>query len=147
MFFDTPEGKNDLVKIVTDVLGDRNLEMPRSFSIPLRGVMMEGAAYPAYSISNHLFVLAKVVDGAVNLFDSFYIASFDGDTFESAYTKVEGIRNGELTVTIKKNQPIWPEWKGEDTAEDIGGIRFRLNDGKWEKEAPVKSENNDNGAA
>ena len=106
MFFDTPEGKNDLVKIVTDVLGDRNLEMPRSLSIPLRGLVMEGAAYPAYSISNHLFVLAKVVDGAVNLFDSFYIASFDGDTFESAYTKVEGIRNGELTVTIKKNQTI-----------------------------------------
>ena len=147
MFFDTPEGKNDLVKIVTDVLGDRNLEMPRSLSIPLRGLVMEGAAYPAYSISNHLFVLAKVVDGAVNLFDSFYIASFDGDTFESAYTKVEGIRNGEITVTIKKNQPIWPEWTGEDTAEDIGGIRFRLNDGKWEKEVPVKSENKDNGAA
>ena len=36
-------------------------------------------------------------------------------------------------MTIKKDQPVWPEWTGEDTAEDIGGGHFQLVDGQWQE--------------
>ena len=59
--------------------------------------------------------------------------------FESNYTRVEGISSGELTVTIRKDQPVWPEWTEDDEAEDIGGRQYQLVDGQWEekKEEPA----------
>ena len=47
------------------------------------------------------------------------------------YLKVEGIVDNKLTVTIKKGQPIWPEWTGADTAEDLNGNRYVLVNGVW----------------
>ena len=57
--------------------------------------------------------------------------TFDGDTFESDYTRVEGISGGDPVVTIKKDQPVWPEWIDEDEAEDIGGKKYQLTDDGW----------------
>jgi hypothetical protein len=53
-------------------------------------------------------ILMDGTDGEVSLFDGFYTAGFDGDVFESDYTRLEGIRDGDLQVTLKKDQPIWP---------------------------------------
>ena len=65
------------------------------------------------------------------MFGDFYASTFNGDVFESAYTRVEGIRDGDLKVTLKKDQPIWPEWTGENTAEDIQDNQYERIDGIW----------------
>ena len=72
------------------------------------------------------------------MFDGFYTNTFDGDTFDSDYIRIEGIVDGDLNVTIKEGQPIWPEWTGEDTATDIAGNEYVRVDGEWypAEEAP-----------
>ena len=42
-------------------------------------------------------------------------------------------------VTIKENQPVWPEWTGEDTALTVGGDNFIRVNGQWtsETKAPL----------
>ena len=49
-----------------------------------------------------------------------------------------------IVVTIKKGQPVWPEWISEDEAEDIGGKKYQLIDGEWteQKEEPGVQANN-----
>ena len=86
-------------------------------------------------------VTAVTTAGKVNMFGDFYASTFDGDVFESAYTRVEGIRDGNLKVTLKKDQPIWPEWTDEDSAEDQNGEKYELTDKGWfkEEEMPMKS--------
>ena len=111
MFFDTPKGEDSLVKAVTNVLAGRELELPMSLKIVLRGRYMEGADKPVYTLADNAFVLCDGTDGAVDV-QGKYTASFDGDVFESNYTRIEGIRDGSLSVTIKENQPVWPEWTG-----------------------------------
>ena len=69
--------------------------------------------------------------GKVDLFDGLYRATFDGDVFESDYTRIEGISTGDIVLTIKKGQSVWPEWIGDDEAEDLGGKQYRLEDGQW----------------
>ena len=130
-FFDTRSSEPSLVKVLTTVLENRSLEMPRPMRVQLRAFRLAGADMPVYSISDDLFVMNDGTDGEVSLFDGFYTATFDGDTFDSDYTRVEGIENGELNVTIKQNQPVWPEWTGENEAETQDGRRFVLEDGEW----------------
>ena len=130
-FFDTRSSEPSLVKVVTTVLENRSLEMPRPMRIILRAFRLAGADMPVYSISDDLFVMNDGTDGEVSLFDGFYTATFDGDTFDSDYTRVEGIEKGELNVTIKQDQPVWPEWTGENEAETQDGRRFVLEDGEW----------------
>ena len=36
-----------------------------------------------------------------------------------------------MNVTIKQDQPVWPEWTGENEAETQDGRRFVLEDGEW----------------
>ena len=139
MFFDTPEGEKSLVKVVTDVLMDRKLEMPRSLKIVLRGFDIAGADWPVYSLTDHFFAMCDGTDGQVSMFDGFYTNTFDGDTFDSDYIRIEGIVDGNLNVTIKEGQSIWPEWTGENTAEDIAGNHYTRVDGVWynAEEAPL----------
>ena len=130
VFFDTAEGDESLAVLVTDLPEEREMDMPMALEIVLRGFNLS-ADLPAYSLTGHFFVMLDGSDGFVSVFDGFYEASSDGDTFESDYTRIEGIREGKPVVTIKAGQAIWPEWTGEDTAENIAGNRFVAVDGVW----------------
>ena len=149
MFFDTPEGEMSQVKIVTDVLMERKLEMPRPLKIALRAFEIDGADFPVYSLSDHFFALCDGTNGNVSLFDGSYANTFDGDVFDSDYIRIEGIVDGKLNVTIKKSQPVWPEWTGSDAAEDIQGRGFVRVDSVWynEDEAPEPEPLPDDAAA
>ena len=140
MFFDTPEGQKSLVKVVTDVLMGRSLEMPHTMKIVLRGFDIAGADFPVYSLTDHFFALCDGTDGRVNMFDGAYANTFDGDTFESDYVKIEGIVDGDLNVTVKQGQPIWPEWTDEDAATDIAGNHYTRVDGVWYNEEEIPTE-------
>ena len=131
LFFDTPNGEKDLFKVITDVLDDRELEIPRTMKIVLRGFEVKGADYPAYSLTGHFFAMNDGTDGKVDMLGGEYQATFDGDTFESDYIRIEGILDNNLNITVKKDQNIWPEQTGRTTAEDIQGDRFESVDGVW----------------
>ena len=150
MMFDTTQGEKSIVKAVTNVLADRKLEMPRPLRIVLRGRMLEGADKPVYCLNGHVFILCDVTDGSADVLGGYHV-TFDGDTFESNYTKIEGISSGELTVTIKEGQPVWPEWTGRDSAEDIDGTRFQRENGEWYRlipaEEPVQAQTDNNSAS
>ncbi|MBR2528615.1 MAG: hypothetical protein IKE58_09130 [Blautia sp.] len=108
LFFDTPDGEKSKVKVITDVPGTRELKTPMPLIIELRGFSL-GADLPAYSLADHIFIMNDGTDGLVSMFGGAYRAAFDGDTFESDYTKIEGIRSNNLRVTIKAGQLIWNE--------------------------------------
>ena len=131
IFFDTPAGQSSMMKVLTDVVKGHTIEMPRSMRVILRPRSVEGSPWPAYTVSRRLLALADGTRGTVSMFDGFYLATFDGDTFESDYTRIEGIASGDLRVILKKDQPVWPEWTGETTAEDLNGDRYVLSDGQW----------------
>jgi len=133
MVFDTPRGEKSLVKVITNVLEDRKLEMPKSLRVKLRGLDIEGAGYPAYALTDHFFIMCDGTDGSVSLFDEFYINTFDGDTFESDYLKIEGIADNNLNITIKKDQEVWPEKNDETHATDLNGTDYELIDGTWQE--------------
>ena len=122
-----------LVKMLTNVVGGR-LEMPRPIRVVLRAYSMPGIDLPVYSLTDHLFVLCDGTKGTISLFDDAYHATFDGDVFDSDYTRVEGISTGDIVVTIKKDQPVWPEWTDENEAQDIGGKKYHLTDNHWTEE-------------
>ena len=143
IFFDTADGSRSLVKVVTNLLNGRELELPLPLRIVLRAFRLEGAAYPVYSINNHLHAICSASDGIVRMLDGYYLAVCDGKTFESDYLKVTGIQEGELQITLKQGQSVWPELTGEDTAQDLNGNRYERTDGVWHlKEEPKKSEGN-----
>jgi len=108
-----------------------SLEVPRPIRIKLRAYSLAGIDLPVYSLTDHLFVMCDGTAGGYRLFDGAYNVTFDGDTFDSDYTRVEGITSGDPVVTIKKNQPVWPEWIDGDEAEDIGGKQYRVIDDEW----------------
>ena len=119
------------MKVITNVVGSGSLEVPRPIRIKLRGYALEGIDLPVYSLTDYLFLMCDGTKGTVSLFDDAYHATFDGDVFDSAYTRVEGISTGDIVTTIKKDQPIWLEWTDKDKAEDLGGNQYRLEDGQW----------------
>lgn len=141
LFFDTPKGHKSLVKVVTNVLEGRKLEIPKPIRIVLRGRRIGGADLPVYSLTDHYFAMNDGTDGEVSMFNGFYTATFDGDVFDSAYTRIEGIRDGDLKITLKKDQPVWPEWTDKDSAEDLNGDKYELVDEVWykEDEVPMKA--------
>ena len=100
---------------------ERELEMPKSMNIVLRAYDIEGSDFPVYSLTDHFFALCDGTDGGVSMFDGFYTNTFDGDTFDSDYIRIEGIVDGDLNVTVKQGQNIWPEWIDKDAASDIAG--------------------------
>ncbi|MBQ8963249.1 MAG: hypothetical protein IJ089_05575 [Clostridia bacterium] len=137
--FDTPENEKSLVKIVTNVLEDRELDLPKSLRVKLRPFQIEGADLPAYSLTDHFFMVCDGTDGGVSLFDGFYNNTFDGDTFDSDYIRIDGIMNNDLTVTIKKDQTVWPEKTGEATATDLNGTHYELVDSVWQEAEEVET--------
>ncbi len=123
LFFDTPEGQQSIVKLVTDLMDGTELASPRPLRIVLRAFNVNGAALNAYSLNDHFYVLLDGSKGGASLAD-LYRNTFDGDTFESDYIRVEGIASGDVSVTMKKDQPIWPEFTGRDDAEDLNGANY-----------------------
>ena len=131
IFFDTPQGEKSLVKVITNVLMGREMETPLPMHLVLRAFDITGADLPVYSISGHYFAMCDGTDGQVSMFENFYTNTFDGDVFDSDYICIKGIVDGNLNVTIKESQPIWPEWTGENTAEDIQDNQYERIDGIW----------------
>ena len=125
------------MKVITNVLMGRKLETPLPMHLVLRAFEILGADLPVYSISGHYFAMCDGTDGQVSMFDNFYTNTFDGDAFDSDYIRIEGIMDGDLNVTVKEGQPIWPEWTGENTAEDIAGNKYVKVDGEWYNEDEV----------
>ena len=137
MFFDTAEGKHSVIKVITDVLEGRTLEVPKPMRIVLRQFSLADSELPVFSMSGSYIVMMDGTKGSVNLFDGLYQNTFDGDTFESDYIVVKGIADGDLTITLKQDQPVWPEWTGETEAIAIGGEHFVCVDGLWITEALI----------
>ena len=131
MFFDTPKGQKSLVKTVTDVLGDRQLETPTALKITLRRFYLEGADLPAYALFNHVFIMNDLTDGESSVLDGQYEATFRDGVFESDYTWVEGILTGELNVILKAGDDVWLMWVDALTAQDPAGDLYRLANGAW----------------
>ena len=129
--FDSVGGEQSLVKLLTNVVSGKTLEVPRPIRVILRKYTMPGINLPVYSLTDHLFLMCDATAGDIDLFGGEYHATFDGDIFDSNYTRVEGISTGDIVLTIKKNQPVWPEWIDEDEAETIDGKKFVLKDGQW----------------
>jgi hypothetical protein len=138
MLFDTPKGQKSIIKVVTNILEERDIILPLAMRITLRSFTLDGADLPAYSLGDHLFAMNDGTDGIVSMFDEFYTATFDGDTFESDYIRIENIRGGNPAVVIKKGQMIWAEHAGEGRATDIAGNSYVCVDGVWyaEDETP-----------
>ena len=114
------------------MLEDRELEMPKTLKVILRAFKIDGADMPAYSLTDHFFILCDGTDGEVSLFDGFYNNTFDGDTFDIDYLRIEGIMDNRLNVTIKKDQIIWPEKNDETHATDMNGTDYEQMDGEWQ---------------
>ena len=117
------------------------MSTPISFQLALGGVEVHADQADRQAVASELLVGAQVDDLLGSLFSTVLllcpaiaglpVSAADGDTFESDYTRIEGIREGKPEVTIKAGQAIWPEWTGEDTAENIAGNRFVAVDGVW----------------
>jgi hypothetical protein len=132
-FFDTPAGQKSYVKVLTNVLGGREMEVPKELRVGLRKLTLEGAEMPIYCMNDHFFMMFDGSDGEVSMFEGFYKNTYDGNTFESDYLKIEGIADGDLNVTIKKDQTVWPEKTDETHALDHDGDEYELVDGTWRK--------------
>ena len=133
MFFDTPAGEKSLVKVITDVLEDRELDLPKTLRVVLRPIAIEGIELPAYSLTDHYFVMCDGTGGRVSLFDGFYTNTFDGQTFESDYLKIEGVMDGNLKVTVKQDQTVWPEKTNDTHAVDLNETHYELVNGVWQE--------------
>ena len=138
LFFDTPAGEQSLVKLVTDLIDDSELVIHTPLRIGLRGFAVKGAALSAYSLNDHFYVLLDGTKGGASLLDGLYQNTFDGERFESDYMLVEGMASGDIRVTLKKDQPIWPEITGHNAAEDLNGARYARVGEAWfpEDQAP-----------
>ena len=114
---------------------DVQLEIPASLAIVLRDFspLFKDADWPVYKVSDELFFMNDVTDGTGLLFAPDYTVYFDGSTFDSTLTKIEGIDTADYIVTVKADQPIWAEWETETTATDIAGNSFILENNEWRK--------------
>ena len=131
MLYKSTDPEHGTCEIITDVLMGRELNLPASMNVMLRALRVKGADSAAYGITEHVFAADNGTDGTVNILDGAYTATFDGSVFESDFTRIEGCDTGAVKVTVKKEQPIWPEWDTETTAHDIGGLRLLLTEDGW----------------
>ena len=129
-FFDTPEGEMSLVKVITNTIGEE-MQIPRSLQIKLRRFRVKDSAETAFCLYDQVLILCTEENGKAGALDGFYTAAFDSSGFESAYVRVTYLDDGSLVVIVKKDQPVWGEWTGEDTAETIDGTCYKLIDGNW----------------
>ena len=60
----------------------------------------------------------------------------------SGYLRISGISTGDLHVTVKKDQGIWPEWTDKNSAVDIQNIRYTFveEENQWYAERPTELE-------
>ena len=146
MLFDTPEGQKSIIKIVTNILEERDIVLPLAIRITLRQFTLEGADLPAYSLGDHLFAMNDGTDGEVSMFGGTYRATFDGDTFESDYVRIENLREGKPAVILRKGQEIWAENAGANKATDIADNEYVRVDSIWypaDKAPQVAAESRD----
>ena len=149
MLFDTPEGQKSIIKIVTNILEERDIVLPLAIRITLRQFTLEGADLPAYSLGDHLFAMNDGTDGEVSMFGGTYRATFDGDTFESDYVRIENLREGKPAVILRKGQKIWAENAGANKATDIADNEYVRVDSIWypaDKAPQVAAESRDDAA-
>ncbi len=108
LFFDTPAGTPSKVVVSTDVVNGKSLEIPRPLRIVLRTFWLGASGnMPACSILDHFYTVQYAEDGIISAFDGAYRAELDDDIFESDYTRIEGLLDGNLNITIKAGQPVW----------------------------------------
>jgi hypothetical protein len=129
-FFDTPEGEMSLVKVFTETPGVEML-IPRFLQIKLRKFRVKDSGETAFCLYDQVLILSREEDGKASALNGFYTATITDDTFESAYLKITGLSDGNVIVIVKKDQPVWPEWVDDDTAEAIDGTCYKLIDGIW----------------
>ena len=127
--FDTAEGEMSLVKVFTNTPGTE-MQVPMSMEIKLRAFRVKDSDETAFSLYDQLLILCEVENGHATALGGFYTADFDSDRFENEYLVIEGMADGELSVTVKKGSPVWAEWTGEDSAVSLDGTSFRFIDGK-----------------
>ena len=139
-FFDTPEGEMSLVKLITKTMERGIMVMPRSLQIVLRAFPVKGSDMPAFSLSDCVLILTQLRGQTASALDGAYEAFYDTTTFESPYIIIEGISVGNPVITIKQDQPVWPEWTGSDSAETIDGTKYQLIDGVWSEESELLPE-------
>ena len=120
--------------VSTDLPGNDNLEMPASMKLRLRKISVDFTDEPVYSAAGCLYMLNRLVDGKASLFDGYYNVTFDGNTFDSGFTRIEGVNTGNPVVTLTHDQPIWIEKNGEDRATDIANNAYILTEGEWRLE-------------
>ena len=123
LFFDTPAGEQSIIKLMTDLADGSKLVMPKPLRIVLRAFSVNGAAPSSYSLNDHFYVLLDGSKGGASL-ANLYRNTFDGNTFESDYMVIEDIASGDISITLKQDQPIWPEISGQNAAEDVNGARY-----------------------
>ena len=129
-FYDTPEGEMSLLKVITNTIGEE-MQIPRSLQIRLRRFRVKDSAETAFCLNDQVMILCREENGKASALDGFYTATFTDDSFESKYILVIGLADGNLVVIVKKSQPVWGEWTGENTAETIDGTCYTLIDGIW----------------
>ena len=122
-----------MVKVLTNLLEDREMDMPKGLRVVLRAYKVEGAELPAYGLTDHYFVMVDGTVGSVSLFDDFYTNTFDGKTFDSPYLRIEGIDTGDIKTTVKKEQTVWPEKTDETHATDLNGDKYEQVEDVWGK--------------
>jgi hypothetical protein len=142
MFYDTPEQEKNLVVLFSDVLENRELDMPKTMRVTLRSFSVAGSDLPVYSLTDNFFIVCDGTVGQVSLFDEFYTNTFDGQTFESDYLRIDGIRDGNISVTIRKGQPIWPEKTDETNATDLNGTHYEYVDNVWQDSMAAGEQHN-----
>jgi hypothetical protein len=102
VFYDSSTG-DSTVSILSNAPVNREQEMADRMRIVLRGVRVNGSAWPAYSARDRYLVMAECRNGRVNVLDGLYTASYDGNTFESPYTRITGISEEEIRIIPKSD--------------------------------------------
>ena len=134
LFFDTPAGERAVVRVITDVLSGHRLFTPCGLSVVLRVFWVEGAELPAFSINDHLYVLTDGTRGHIELFGGLYTVNYDGATYDSDYTRIEGLDTDDPKVILKAGQPTWPEYTSKEEAVSLNGEKWVFDGTEWVEE-------------
>ena len=112
LFYDTPAGAPSRIVVYTNVVNGRRIELPKALRIVLRTFLLrvsDDEPITACAIHDHYYTVLEAETGEGQTFrlGGAYMAAFDGDTFESDYTRIEGILDGDIEITVKAGQPVW----------------------------------------
>ena len=76
MFFDTPERRDSVVKVITDILEGYELNVQASMQIRLRAWNVEGADMPAYGLLDYFFAMKNGTDDAPGSVTYWYLTHY-----------------------------------------------------------------------